>query len=165
MLGKDLYKIEVNAELSNERLRSLVFFYGPLIGDKALVLYEYLVLRGNRLVFEEINELLMSVNLSIDDFEFFCIKLNEYRLLKTLKQENRYIFALNNPLEIRQFIKDGSTAGRLVTYNGPSRTTGQLIYEFLGKSRICEGYEGLCSMDAHHLPMARHRILALALFL
>ena len=106
MLGKDLYKIEVNAELSNERLRSLVFFYGPLIGDKALVLYEYLVLRGNRPVFEEINELLMSVNLSIDDFEFFCIKLNEYRLLKTLKQENRYIFALNNPLEIRQFIKD-----------------------------------------------------------
>ena len=93
MLGKDLYKIEVNAELSNERLRSLVFFYGPLIGDKALVLYEYLVLRGNRPVFEEINELLMSVNLSIDDFEFFCIKLNEYRLLKTLKQENRYIFA------------------------------------------------------------------------
>ena len=106
MLGKDLYKIEVNAELSNERLRSLVFFYWPLIGDKALVLYEYLVLRGNRPVFEEINELLMSVNLSIDDFEFFCIKLNEYRLLKTLKQENRYIFALNNPLEIRQFIKD-----------------------------------------------------------
>ena len=127
MLGKDLYKIEVNAELSNERLRSLVFFYGPLIGDKALVLYEYLVLRGNRPVFEEINELLMSVNLSIDDFEFFCIKLNEYRLLKTLKQENRYIFALNNPLEIRQFIKDD-----IMVRNFILNTSGEYFRQLTG---------------------------------
>ena len=91
MLGKDLYKIEVNTELSNERLRSLVFFYGPLIGKEALVMYEYLVLRGNQTAFEEINSLLMNLNLSIDDFEFYCIKLNEYRLLKTLKQDNRYL--------------------------------------------------------------------------
>ncbi|MCR4633094.1 MAG: DnaD domain protein [Erysipelotrichaceae bacterium] len=106
MLGKDLCKIEVNTELSSERLRSLVFFYGPLIGNEALVMYEYLVLRGSRIAFEEINELLMKLNLSIDDFEFYCIKLNEYRLLKTLKQENRYIFVLNDPMEIKQFIKD-----------------------------------------------------------
>ena len=106
MLGKDLYKIEVNTELSNERLRSLVFFYGPLIGKEALVMYEYLVLRGNQTAFEEINSLLMNLNLSIDDFEFYCIKLNEYRLLKTLKQDNRYIFVFNDPLEVKQFIKD-----------------------------------------------------------
>ena len=106
MLGKDLYKIEVNTELSNERLRSLVFFFGPLIGKEALVMYEYLVLRGNQTAFEEINSLLMNLNLSIDDFEFYCIKLNEYRLLKTLKQDNRYIFVFNDPLEVKQFIKD-----------------------------------------------------------
>ncbi len=106
MLGKDLYKIEVNAELSNERLRSLVFFYGPLIGKEAMVMYEYLVLRGNQIAFEEINKLLMDLNLSIDDFEFYCIKLNEYRLLKTLRQENRYIFVFDDPLEVKQFIKD-----------------------------------------------------------
>ena len=106
MLGKDLYKIEVNTELSNERLRSLVFFYGPLIGKEALVMYEYLVLRGNQIAFEEINKLLMDLNLSIDDFEFYCIKLNEYRLLKTLRQENRYIFVFDDPLEVKQFIKD-----------------------------------------------------------
>ena len=106
MLGKDLYKIEVNTELSNERLRSLVFFYGPLIGKEALVMYEYLVLRGNQTAFEEINSLLMNLNLAIDDFEFYCIKLNEYRLSKTLKQDNRYIFVFNDPLEVKQFIKD-----------------------------------------------------------
>ena len=106
MIGKDLYKTEVNAELSFEKLRSLLFFYGPLIGNDALVLYEYLVLKGNQYTFKEINELLMSLNLSVDDFEFYCIKLNEYRLLKTLKQENRYVFVLNEPLDSRSFIKD-----------------------------------------------------------
>ena len=106
MLGKDLYKIEVNAELSNERLRSLVFFYGPLIGSDSLMIYEYLLLRGNLLAFEEINKLLVSLNLSIDDFEFYCRKLNEYRLMKTLRQDNRYIFVFNNPLTMKEFIKD-----------------------------------------------------------
>ncbi|MBR4470065.1 MAG: DnaD domain protein [Erysipelotrichaceae bacterium] len=106
MIGKDLYKIEVNAELSSQRLKSLVFFYGPLVGNDALVMYEYLVLKGSSVAFEEINELLMALNLSVDDFEFYCIKLNEYRLMKTLKQSNRYIFVFNNPLEIPQFIKD-----------------------------------------------------------
>lgn len=106
MIGKDLYKTEINAELSGERLKSLVFFYGPLIGNDALILYEYLVLQGTQYSFNEINDLLVSINISIDDFEFYCIKLNEYRLMKTLKQANRYIFVFNNPLEIRQFIKD-----------------------------------------------------------
>ena len=106
MTGKDLYKIEVNAELSNQRLRSLVFFYGPLIGNDALAMYEYLVLKGGTVAFDAINELLMSLNLSVDDFEFYCIKLNEYRLMKTLRQDNRYIFVFNNPLEIASFIKD-----------------------------------------------------------
>ncbi len=106
MIGKDLYKAEINAELSGEKLKSLVFFYGPLIGNDALILYEYMVLQGTQYGFNEINDLLTSINISIDDFEFYCIKLNEYRLMKTLKQANRYIFVFNNPLEIRQFIRD-----------------------------------------------------------
>ncbi|MCR4856546.1 MAG: DnaD domain protein [Erysipelotrichaceae bacterium] len=77
-----------------------------MIGNDALAMYEYMVLRGSSIGFREINELLISLNLSIDDFEFYCLKLNEYRLLKTLRQENRYIFVFHNPMEIRQFIKD-----------------------------------------------------------
>ena len=61
MIGKDLYKTEINAELSGERLKSLVFFYGPLIGNDALILYEYLVLQGTQYSFNEINDLLYHV--------------------------------------------------------------------------------------------------------
>ena len=106
MLGKDLYKIEADFELSNDRLRSLVFFYGPLLGHDALLLYQYLVLRGSTASFEELNDLLTSLNISIDLYENQCEKLNEYRLLKTLKQDNRYIFQFAEPLERKQFIKD-----------------------------------------------------------
>ena len=106
MLGKDFYKIETNCELSNERLKSLVFFYGPLIGHDALALYEYLVLRGNTIGFNELNHLLTSLNISVDVFEEQCVKLNEYRLLRTLKQDNKYIFVFNAPLTRTEFIKD-----------------------------------------------------------
>ena len=44
MTGKDLYHIEKNGELSEERLRSLLFLYRPLIGNDAQALYQYLLL-------------------------------------------------------------------------------------------------------------------------
>ena len=106
MLGNQLYKIEVNTELSNERLKSIVFFYGPLIGHDALALYEYLVLRGSTIGFDEFNNLLASLNISIDLFEEQCGKLNEYKLLKTLNQDNKYILVFNAPLKPKDFIKD-----------------------------------------------------------
>ena len=106
MLGKDLYKVDVNGELSNERLKSLIFFYAPLIGDDATILYQYLLLRGSTYSFTELNELLAHLNKSIDTFEENCNNLNRYRLLKTLRQDNRYVFVVNAPLSIKEFIKD-----------------------------------------------------------
>ena len=106
MLGKDFYKTEVNAELSNERLKSLIFFYRPMIGNDALILYQYLVLNGNRYSYSELNELLSRINISVDQFENLCSKLNEYRLLKTLKKDNYYIFIVNEALSMKEFVKD-----------------------------------------------------------
>ena len=60
MTGKDLYRIEKNGELSEERLRSLVFFYRPLLGNEAMVLYEYLFLKGTTPDFRELNERIFS---------------------------------------------------------------------------------------------------------
>ena len=106
MIGKDLYKTEINAELSGERLKSLVFFYGPLIGCEALNLYEYLVLKGSSIGYAKLNDLLQELNLSIDHFEELIGHMNEFRLLKTLKKEDHYIFVLQAPLDMNEFIKD-----------------------------------------------------------
>ena len=106
MLGKELYKTDIRCELSLEHLRSLVFFYAPLIGNDALVLYEYFVMRGSQLSFEEINEVLTSLNISIDIFERDLEMLNMYRLVRTLKQEDHYVLVFNEPLTRKAFIKD-----------------------------------------------------------
>lgn len=106
MLGNDYYKIEVNGELSNERLKSLVFFYAPLIGDNALYLYQYLFLKKTGIGFNELNGLLNNLRLSVDDFERSIDKLNEYRLVRSLKQNDHYIFVLYEPLNMKEFSKD-----------------------------------------------------------
>lgn len=106
MIGNDLYKIDVNFELSSERLKSLVLFYSPLIGQDGLALYEYLVIRGSNVGFEEVNDLLGQLNISVDLFEKVCGKLNQYRLLRTLNKENHYVFLLKAPLTMKEFIKD-----------------------------------------------------------
>lgn len=106
MLGKDYYKIEVDFELSNERLKSLIFFYEPLMGKTSTIIYEYLTLNTNKASFSELNGLLESLNISIDVFEQVCERLNEYNLLKTLQKDNKYIFVLCAPKTSREFIKD-----------------------------------------------------------
>ncbi|MBR0420679.1 MAG: DnaD domain protein [Erysipelotrichaceae bacterium] len=106
MLGKDYYRIETDVELSGEKLKSLVFFYGPLIGCEALNLYEYLVLKGSSIGYAKLNDLLQELNLSIDHFEELIGHINEFRLLKTLKKEDHYIFVLQAPLDMNEFIKD-----------------------------------------------------------
>lgn len=114
MLGKDLFKVEVKADLSYRRNKSLILFYNPLIGNDAYYLYEFLCLKGTSSNFEELNKLLNSTRLSIDNFEECLKKLNKYGLLTTLKKKeeeqkedsNRYIFILENPLDFDEFSKD-----------------------------------------------------------
>lgn len=106
MLGSNLFKIESSFELSSERLKSLVFFYEPIIGEKALFVYEYCTLKNPSIGFSELNDLLSTINISIDEFEHILSKLNEVKLLKTLNKENKYIFVFSNPEKIKNFIKD-----------------------------------------------------------
>lgn len=108
MLGRDLFKVESNVDLSLERFKSLVLFYCPLIGNDSLALYEFFSVKGTSGSFEELNKVLNSLCISIDSFEERIKKLNEYKLVKTLKatNENKYIFVLSSPLTISEFIKN-----------------------------------------------------------
>lgn len=107
MLGKDLYKVESNVNLSSDDYKSLVIFYAPLIGPEALTLYEHLLF-NTYVTFNPISDLINSLNYSIDRLESALNKLNEYRLLKTLKDKSagRFIFVLNEPLDMISFSKD-----------------------------------------------------------
>lgn len=108
MLGNDLFRVESNVDLSKEMYKSLILFYNPLIGNDAHYLYEFLVIKGTNFSFEELNKVLNSLNISIDSFEKSIEKLNQYRLVNTLKKkdEDQYVFVLNNPLTPYEFIKN-----------------------------------------------------------
>ena len=137
MIGKNLYKLDVNADLSNERLKSLIFFYAPLIGNDALALYQYLALKGSTYIYDELNNLLANLNISIDSFESSCSSLNKYRLLKTLRQADNYVFVINKPLEMKEFIKDDIFVREFIL-----KTSGDYYRELLSSIHADNNYQG-----------------------
>lgn len=138
MLGKDLFRVESNVELSSERFKSLVLFYGPLIGPDALYLYEFLVVKETSYGFDEISKLLNSLLMSIDRFEELLGKLNEYKLVKTLKNkgEDKYILVLNNPLSIDEFIVNDILVRDFIL-----KTSGEYYQSLLSNVRVKQNYK------------------------
>ena len=108
MLGRDLFKIENNTDISSERFKSLVLFYCPLISTSALSLFEYLLAKGDTASFEEISLILNALMMSLDDFEKSLKKLNEYKLIFTYAydEEGKYLFSLRNPKTREEFVND-----------------------------------------------------------
>lgn len=106
MVGNDLFKVESNISLSNDTYKSLILFYYPLVGADAIYLYQYLIVKENRNAFVEISALLNSLSISIDRFEKSLKRLNEYKLIKTYKENNndKYILKLLSPLTMNEFI-------------------------------------------------------------
>lgn len=135
MLGSQQYRIKTNCELTNEGLKSLVFFYGPLIGEECLYLYQYLLLADSTHPFDEINELLSRLNISIDTFEKNCDILNEYKLLSTLSKDNKYVFVVNAPLTRKQFINDDLFVRSLIL-----KISGKRYQELLADLSIDDNY-------------------------
>ena len=144
MLGKDLFKVESNVNLTNDNFKSLVLFYEPLIGPEAMYLYEFLLVKGSSFSFEELSKILNSTSYTIDKFELLIDKLNEYRLVNTLKDENdnRYIFILNNPLSFNEFISDDIFVRNFIT-----KTSGEYYHSLLSNVRIFSKHQGFVDVS------------------
>lgn len=108
MLGNNLFRVQSNSDFNSSQYKALILLYKPLIGNDALYLYQFLSVKGTYTAFEEINKLLNSLMISIDSFEEYVHKLNEYKLVRTLKNTNdeTYVFVIENPLSFEEFVKD-----------------------------------------------------------
>lgn len=139
MLGKDLFKVESKVDLSYKRHKSLILFYNPLIGNDAHYLFEFLCLKDNSNRFYEINELLNSLRYTIDSFEECMRRLNKYRLVNTFKKkdEDSYIFVLNNPLTPEEFVKDDLFARDLIL-----KTSGPYYRSLISEIRSVGKHKG-----------------------
>ena len=146
MIGRDYYRIETECELSDERFKSLVFFYGPLIGNDAMSLYLNLVYRQNSFAFNELNELLSFLNISVTDFEQRIDVLNQYELVRTLNLDNKFIFIINSPLGRKQFIDNDVFVRELIL-----KTSGAHYQSLISDIRSTEYQRGFNDVS-HKLP-------------
>ena len=139
MLGKDLFKVESNVDISYKRRKALILFYNPLIGNDAYYLYEFLSLKGSSNHFDELNKLLNSLRFSIDSFEECLKRLNKYKLLNTLKKkdEDVFIFVLNNPFTIEEFINDD-----LLVRDFILKTSGQYYQMLISDLKATSKHKG-----------------------
>ena len=123
MLGENRYRIIHNADMSEDRRKSLLTFYLPLIGTDALALYEYGIAAEKDGEYRQLDELLLLLGLSIDDFEEAAGKLNEYKLMATYKKkdEDVYLFSFKEPKNMQEFTDDDLYVRDFILKAGGSR--------------------------------------------
>lgn len=149
MLGNDLFKVESNVDLSYKRRKALILFYNPLIGNDAHYLYEFLCLKDSSSRFYELNDLLNSLRYSINQFEECMKLLNKYRLVNTLKKkdENSYIFILNDPLSIEEFVNDDILPRVLI-----NKTSSAYYQSLLGNAKTFGKHKGFDDVSCRFNP-------------
>ncbi|MGP1414104.1 MAG: DnaD domain protein [Bacillales bacterium] len=101
------YSIKKRSFLSNDTNKFLFDLYLPLTGYKSCYLYLFLV---NEYLFNEkngkIKDILDKNNLSFDDFYKSKKTLESLGLIKTLSNENNFIFVLYSPLFPNDFFNN-----------------------------------------------------------
>lgn len=129
MLGSDLYRLEGIITVYGSELKALSLLYRELIGDSCVSFYLNLIFQ-DKTDFQPFNQLLHSLNLSLDQFESRLHRLEEFGLAVTYNRSDRYIIVLNKPLAYHDFI-DHDIFGRLLI-----KKVDRAYYEFLKRGQI-----------------------------
>ncbi len=129
MLGSDLYRLEGIITVYGSELKALALLYRELIGDQGVAFYLNLIFQ-DKVDFQPLNGLLHNLNLSLDQFEDNLHRLEEFGLVLTYNQSERYIIVLNKPLAYHDFIEH-DIFGRLLI-----KKVDHSYYEFLKRGQI-----------------------------
>ncbi len=125
--GKDVYRVEMSENLSEDALSSLVSLYLPIIGNDAVLLYLLLHSEGRLQRTQEVHSRLFELlGRTPDEVEQARIHLEEYLLLRVHVQEgenrNSYIYHLNSPLPSASFLNTPPTSVRVMSLDAPNAT-------------------------------------------
>ncbi len=148
--GKDVYRVEVTENLSEDALTSLVSLYLPIIGGDAVLLYLLLHSEGRLQHTQESHlRLFELLGLPPDQTEQARIHLEERLLLRTYVQEgesrNSYIYRLNAPLPTRSFLQSSdfmAMYAHAVNQKQLDITSAKLSYGEIST----EGYQDITSV-------------------
>ena len=144
---KDVYRVEMTDNLSEDAISSLVTLYLPIIGKDAVLLYLLLHSEGRLQHTQESHSRLFEVlNLSADEVERARTHLEEYLLLRTYaaEGENRtsYIYHLNAPLPSESFLSSNEFLSMYVHAIG-SKQADNTVSKFVSGALSTSGYKDI----------------------
>ena len=155
---KDVYRVEMTENLSEDAISSLVTLYLPLMGKDAVLLYFLLHSEGRLQHTQESHSRLFEIlNLSADEVETARMHLEEYLLLRTYLQEgetrNSYIYHLNAPLPSESFLSSHEFVSMYIHALG-SRQADNTVAKFVSGSISTSGYKDI-TVSVRRMPEER----------
>ena len=155
---KDVYRVEMTENLSEDAISSLVTLYLPLMGKDAVLLYFLLHSEGRLQHTQESHSRLFEIlNLSADEVETARMHLEEYLLLRTYVQEgetrNSYIYHLNAPLPSESFLSSHEFVSMYIHALG-SRQADNTVAKFVSGSISTSGYKDI-TVSVRRMPEER----------
>lgn len=147
--GKDVYRVEMSENLSEDIISSLVSLYLPIIGNDAVLLYLLLHSEGRLQKTQEAHSRLFELlGRTPDEVEQARVHLEEYLLLRTFVQEgesrNSYIYRLNSPLPSASFLSSREFYATYVHAVGKKQAENSAA-KFLAGAIAAEGYKDITS--------------------
>lgn len=141
MLGKDLFKVQGIEDLNSDQMRSLISLYRPLVSNAGIIIYEELLVSPKNEL-DSINNLLIRLSMSLNEFVLAMEHLNEYRLINTYyhTKEEHYLFELRAPKGSREFIKD-DLFGRLLLKEIKTERYQKLYQQINQNTSSLQAYE------------------------
>lgn len=142
MIGNDYY-IAVLAQPLDQGYQDVIsIFYLPLIGKNALMLYSVLVSESKKPIMTELKRLCILTSLDINDLEEEIITLERYSLISTFKKDNTYLFKINNPSTINEFVSN-EIYSRLYLQRVGKEQNDISISRYVNKKISEKGYENI----------------------
>ena len=102
MLDKETVKIEGIEEISNERLKSLLFLYEELIDIRAIHLYQCLIYLNHGTLYS-VSQLLDILHIKEENLREMMHELERLQLIKTYKKGDEYLIDVLAPLNCNEF--------------------------------------------------------------
>ncbi len=133
--ANDYYQVEAGFALNQEMLETLTLLYQPLIGIEALGFYLTCLAETKKQDrYQNHMRLISLCGLNIDPLEKARIKCEQFQLIRTYMKTNQdktlYVYALQKPLSVSEFLSHDIFGRYYVKYIGPKQAD-------LTKKKLC----------------------------
>ncbi|MBQ1324426.1 MAG: DnaD domain protein [Solobacterium sp.] len=156
--GKDVYRVQRPAGMSQEMIVSLFSLYQPVIGNNPVTLYMTLYSEGlHQRTLETHARLSALAGLSVEELERARIRLEEFKLAETYMEEraanNSYIYVLHAPLPVQAFLDTAWLKNAFVSAVG-TKQAEITFTKYAAESLSFQNYRNV-TRQLKHLPQDR----------